>query len=89
VQNSESSEPDAYRPDQYTLNSSGRYGPNARLRLLDDVGHFTPTEAPTEVADELNSLLQRAFAPWHPPCLSWSRLTRRFRRYTMREQTAL
>ena len=34
--------------------------PNARLRLLDDVGHFTPTEAPTEVADELNSLLQRA-----------------------------
>jgi pimeloyl-ACP methyl ester carboxylesterase len=32
---------------------------NARLRLLDDVGHFTPTEAPTEVADELNSLLQR------------------------------
>jgi pimeloyl-ACP methyl ester carboxylesterase len=34
--------------------------PHARLRLLDDVGHFTPTEAPTEVADELNSLLQRA-----------------------------
>jgi haloalkane dehalogenase len=34
--------------------------PNARLRLLDDVGHFTPTEAPTEVADELKSLLQRA-----------------------------
>ncbi len=34
--------------------------PNARLRMLDDVGHFTPTEAPTEVADELNSLLQRA-----------------------------
>ena len=34
--------------------------PNARLRLLDDVGHFTPTEAPIEVADELKSLLQRA-----------------------------
>jgi pimeloyl-ACP methyl ester carboxylesterase len=34
--------------------------PNARLRLLDDVGHFTPTEAPTEVADELKNLLQRA-----------------------------
>ena len=34
--------------------------PNARLRLLDDVGHFTPTEAPSEVADELKSLLQRA-----------------------------
>jgi pimeloyl-ACP methyl ester carboxylesterase len=34
--------------------------PNARLRLIDDVGHFTPTEAPTEVADELKSLLQRA-----------------------------
>jgi pimeloyl-ACP methyl ester carboxylesterase len=34
--------------------------PNARLRLLDDVGHFTPTEAPTEVADELKGLLQRA-----------------------------
>ena len=34
--------------------------PNARLRMLDDVGHFTPTEAPTEVADELTSLLQRA-----------------------------
>jgi pimeloyl-ACP methyl ester carboxylesterase len=34
--------------------------PNARLRLLDDVGHFTPTEEPTEVANELNSLLQRA-----------------------------
>ena len=33
---------------------------NARLRLLDDVGHFTPTEAPTEVADELKILLQRA-----------------------------
>lgn len=34
--------------------------PNARLRLLDDVGHFTPTEAPTEVACELMSLVQRA-----------------------------
>jgi pimeloyl-ACP methyl ester carboxylesterase len=34
--------------------------PNARLRLLEDVGHFTPTEAPTEVAGELNRLLQRA-----------------------------
>jgi pimeloyl-ACP methyl ester carboxylesterase len=34
--------------------------PNARLRLLDDVGHFTPTEGPIEVADELKSLLQRA-----------------------------
>jgi pimeloyl-ACP methyl ester carboxylesterase len=34
--------------------------PNARLRLLDDVGHFIPTEAPSEVADELNSLLQQA-----------------------------
>jgi pimeloyl-ACP methyl ester carboxylesterase len=34
--------------------------PHARLSLLDDVGHFTPTEAPTEVADELNRLLQRA-----------------------------
>ena len=34
--------------------------PNARLRLLDDVGHFTPTEAPTEVADELKNVLQRA-----------------------------
>ena len=34
--------------------------PDARLRLLDDVGHFTPTEAPTEVAGELNSLLKRA-----------------------------
>lgn len=33
---------------------------HARLRLLDDVGHFTPTEAPIEVAEELNSLLQRA-----------------------------
>ena len=33
--------------------------PNARLRLL-DVGHFTPTEAPTEVADELKSLLHQA-----------------------------
>lgn len=33
--------------------------PNARLRLLDDVGHFTPTEAPIEVAGELTSLLQR------------------------------
>jgi pimeloyl-ACP methyl ester carboxylesterase len=34
--------------------------PNARLCLLDDVGHFTPTEAPIEVADELKILLQRA-----------------------------
>lgn len=34
--------------------------PHARLRLLDDVGRFTPTEAPTEVAGELNRLLQRA-----------------------------
>ncbi len=34
--------------------------PDARLRLLDDVGHFTPTEAPTEVAGELSSLLKRA-----------------------------
>ena len=34
--------------------------PDARLRLLDDVGHFTPTEAPTEVAGELNNLLKRA-----------------------------
>jgi len=34
--------------------------PNAHVRLLEDVGHFTPTEAPTEVADELKSLLQRA-----------------------------
>ena len=33
--------------------------PNARLRLLDDVGHFTPTEAPAEVAGELKSLLDR------------------------------
>ena len=33
---------------------------NARPRLLDDVGHFTATEAPTEVADELKILLQRA-----------------------------
>lgn len=34
--------------------------PQARLCLLDDVGHFTPTEAPTEVADELTKLLRRA-----------------------------
>jgi pimeloyl-ACP methyl ester carboxylesterase len=34
--------------------------PNARLRMLDDVGHFTPTEAPTEVAEELKGLLQRS-----------------------------
>lgn len=34
--------------------------PHARLCLLDDVGHFTPTEAPTEVAGELNKLLRRA-----------------------------
>jgi haloalkane dehalogenase len=50
--------------DPYCTPASARaFGsriPNARLRLLDDVGHFTPTEAPTEVADELNSLLQRA-----------------------------
>jgi cis-3-alkyl-4-acyloxetan-2-one decarboxylase len=37
--------------------------PNARLRMLDDVGHFTPTEAPTEVAEELTRLLQRATSP--------------------------
>jgi cis-3-alkyl-4-acyloxetan-2-one decarboxylase len=34
--------------------------PGVRLRLLDDVGHFSPTEAPIEVAAELTSLLERA-----------------------------
>lgn len=33
--------------------------PGSRLRMLDDVGHFTPTEAPDEVADELLDLLGR------------------------------
>lgn len=31
--------------------------PGSRLRLLEDVGHFTPTEAPDEVADELLAVL--------------------------------
>lgn len=31
--------------------------PGSRLRLLDDVGHFSPTEAPAEVAEELLALI--------------------------------
>lgn len=33
--------------------------PGSRLRLLEDVGHFTATEAPDEVTDELLGLLVR------------------------------
>ena len=50
--------------DPYCTPASARaFGsriPNVRLRMLDDVGHFTPTEAPTEVAEELKGLLRQA-----------------------------
>ena len=55
--------------DPYCTPASARafasHIPEAGLRLLGDVGHFTPTEAPHEVADELRSLLRRA--SWSPP----------------------